>query len=73
MCIEPCFILITEEKNPTTCHLLLYYAYVRPNMFRVRAFGPETHPSCLHLTSIQQQLEKQTANVVTNAIVGSSW
>ena len=39
---------------------------------RVRAFGPETHPSCLHLTSIQQQLENQTAYVVTNAIAVSS-
>jgi len=37
------------------------------------AFGPETHPSCLNLTSIQQQLENQTAYVVTNAIVVSSW
>jgi len=34
MCIEPCVILITEEYNPTRCHLLLYYAYVRLNMFR---------------------------------------
>jgi len=31
----------------------------------VTAFGPETHPSCL------QQLENQTAYVVTNAIVSS--
>jgi len=38
----------------------------------VTAFGPETHPSCLHLTSNQQQLENQTAYVVTNAIVVSS-
>ena len=36
------------------------------------AFVPETHPSYLHLTSIQQQLENQTAYVVTNAIVVSS-
>ena len=34
MCIGPCIILITEEQNPTRCHLLLYYAYVRLNMFR---------------------------------------
>ena len=33
MCIGPCIILITEEQNPTRCHLLLYYAYVRLNMF----------------------------------------
>jgi len=39
----------------------------------VTAFGPDTHPSCLHLTSNQQQLENQTAYVVTNAIVVSSW
>ena len=32
MCIGPCIILITEEYNPTRCHLLLYY--VRLNMFR---------------------------------------
>ena len=34
--------------------------------------GPETHPSFLHLTSNQQQLENQTAYVVTNDIVVSS-
>ena len=34
--------------------------------------GPDTHPSCLHLTSNQQQLENQTAYVVTSAIVVSS-
>ena len=34
MCIGPCIILINEEKNPTICHLLLYYAYVRLNVFR---------------------------------------
>jgi len=39
----------------------------------VTAFGPDTHPFCLHLTPNQQQLEKQTAYVVTNAIVVSSW
>jgi hypothetical protein len=32
---------------------------------RVTAFGPDTHPSCLHLTSNQQQLQNQTAYVVT--------
>jgi len=42
------------------------------NMFRATAFGPDTHPSCLHLTSNQQQLEKQATYVVTNAIVVSS-
>jgi len=36
------------------------------------AFGPDTRPSCLYLTSNQQQLENQTAYVVTNAIVMSS-
>jgi len=30
------------------------------------------HPSCLHLTSNQQQFENQMAYVVTNAIVVSS-
>jgi len=100
MCIGPCIILITEEQNPTRCHLLLYYAYVMLNMFwaplcpssgahdygvgyhvgrlflellpvgRVTAFGPDTHPSCRHLN--WQQLENQTACVVTNAIVVSS-
>jgi len=39
----------------------------------VTAFGPDTHPSCLHLTSNQQQLENQTAYVVTKTIVVSSW
>ena len=39
---------------------------------RLLQFGPDTHPSCLHLTSNQQQLENQTAYVVTNAIVVSS-
>jgi len=29
------------------------------------AFGQDTHPSCLHLTSNQQQLENQTAYAVT--------
>jgi len=38
----------------------------------VTAFGPDTHPSCLHLTSNQQQLENQTAYVVINDIVVSS-
>jgi len=38
----------------------------------VTAFGPDTHPSRLHLTSNQQQLENQTAYVVTNAVVVSS-
>ena len=28
-------------------------------------FGPDTYPSCLHLTSNQQQLENQTVYVVT--------
>jgi len=31
----------------------------------VTAFGPDTHPSCLHLTSDQQQLENRTAYVLT--------
>ena len=39
---------------------------------KVVAFGPDTHPSCLHLTSNQQQLENQMTYVVTNAIVVSS-
>jgi len=40
-----------------------------PENSRVTAFGPDTHPSCLHLISNQQYLENQTAYVVTNAIV----
>ena len=35
----------------------------------VTAFGP----SCLHLTSIKQQLENQMAYMVSNAIIVSSW
>ena len=38
----------------------------------VTAFDPDTHPSCLHLNSNQQQLENQTSYVVTNAIVVTS-
>jgi len=45
---------------------------IMPIISRVTAFGPDTHPSCLHLTPNQQQLENQTAYVVTNAIVVSS-
>jgi len=37
----------------------------------VTALGPDTHPSCLHLNPNQQQLENQTAYVVTNTIVVS--
>ena len=33
---------------------------------------PDTHPSCLHLTSNQQQHENQTAYVVTKVIVVNS-
>ena len=29
-------MLITEEYNPTRCHLLHYYDYVRLNMFRAQ-------------------------------------
>jgi len=32
---------------------------------RTEGFGPDTHPSCLHLTPNQQQLQNQTAYVVT--------
>ena len=39
----------------------------------VTAYGPDTHPSGLHINSKQQQLEKQTAYVVTKATVVSSW
>jgi len=35
-------------------------------VFLPKAFGSDTHPSCLHLTSYQQQHENQTAYVVTN-------
>jgi len=38
----------------------------------VTAFGPDTNPSSLHLTSNQQQLQNQPAYVVTNAIALSS-
>jgi hypothetical protein len=34
--------------------------------------GPDTHPTCLHLTSNQQQLDNNTAYLMTNAIVVSS-
>ena len=34
VCIGPCIILINKEYNPTRCHLLHYYDYVRLNMFR---------------------------------------
>jgi len=33
------------------------------DLSRVTAFGPETYPSCLHLTSYQQQYENQTAYI----------
>ena len=36
-----------------------------PDRRRVRAFCPDIHPSCLHLTSNQQQLQNQTPYVVT--------
>ena len=51
---------------------LVFELVLDGSLSRVTAFGPETHPSCLHLTSIQHQLENQTAYVVTNAIVVSS-
>jgi len=41
------------------------------NTSRVIAFGPDILPSCLHVTP-NQQLENQTAYVITNAIVVSS-
>jgi len=36
-----------------------------PDRRLAAAFGPDTHPSCLLLTSNQQQLENQTAYVVS--------
>jgi hypothetical protein len=39
---------------------------------RIIAFGPDTHPTYLNLTSNQQHLENQTAYVVNNAIIVSS-
>jgi len=48
------------------------WRWVRIAPIRVTAFGPDTHPSRLHLTSNQQQLKNQTAYVVTNAIIVSS-
>jgi len=59
--------LITKTTNQ-----LLIWMSVRTGPKAVTAFGPDTHPSRLHLTSNQQQLENQTAYVVTNAIVVSS-
>jgi len=50
--------------------LLLVGSYVQAGWMSFRTEGCNT--SCLHLTSIQQQLENQTAYVVTNAIVVSS-
>jgi len=49
-------------------------AYVRiPSVeMMCYSFRPDTRPSCLHLTSYQQQHENQTAYVVTKAIVVSS-
>jgi len=38
------------------------------NTSRVTAFGPDTHPSYLHLTSSQQQHENQTAYVVNDTV-----
>jgi len=56
--------------------LLLVRSYVQAgwmsvgcNTSRVTAFGPDTHPSCLHVTPNHQQLGNQTAYVVTNAII----
>ena len=60
-----------HHEELTTIALVTTSATYHKSCFR--AVGPENHPSCLHLTSIQQQLEKQTAYVVTNAIVVSSW
>jgi len=60
------------------CSLLQSIAnyYLQRNYERstiiITAFGPDTHPFYLHLTSNQQQLENHTAYVVTNAIVVSS-
>jgi len=39
-------ILLTEELNPTRCHLLLYYPYVRLNMFRAASVWTLIHPAC---------------------------
>ena len=34
----PCFIVITEEQKPARCHVLLYCASYRLNMFRALVY-----------------------------------
>ena len=68
MCIGPCIVLITEEKELTRSYLLFYYTYDRLNV----ACSPDTYPACLHLTSNQQQPKNGKANVVIRTIVVSS-
>ena len=34
MCVGRCIIVITEEQEPTRCHLLFYCTSYRLNMFR---------------------------------------
>jgi len=72
---------IDYHRGRLVLELLLDVSYVRAGWMSVRTegcnsrvtvFGPDTHPSCLHLTSNQQQHENQTAYVVTNTIVVSS-
>jgi len=53
------------------CHIGCLVLDRTAGWMSVRTEGPDTHPSCLHLTSNQQQLENQTTYVVTNAIVVS--
>ena len=48
MCIGPRIVLINEETNPTRCHILLYYAYVRLNVFR----APLCSSSVVHDDSV---------------------
>jgi len=60
-------LLIYHICRLVLCSLCVGYLVqsVQPATSRVTAFGPDTHPSCLHLTPNQQQLENQTACVVT--------
>jgi len=57
-------------NSPVLCGLEGFWWVNSKDRYRLEC--PDTHPSCLHLTSNQQQLQNQTAYVVTNAIVVSS-
>jgi len=67
LCVE-----LQSHEDSRTFSITFSVTFPDRRLQRVAAFGPDTHPSCLHLTSNQQQPENQTAYVVTNAIVLSS-